>query len=245
MILILLSLISGCLTIFAPCALPMLPIIVGGSLKKDEHPRRRALIISFSLAGSIFIFSLLIKFSSLTLNLQPSFWAGLSGIILIMLGIFNLFPNLWMNLAAGLKLRSGSDAGLAKSYGNNYKLEPILTGIALGPVFSGCNPIYLFILSVLLPRKLGFGIINLLAYCLGLSVTLFAISIGGQKLIAKLKWATKPSGWFKRGLAVLFIVFGILIFSGADKKIEAWALQNNNWFGRYLILEQRLVDSNR
>ncbi len=241
MILILLSLISGFLTAFAPCALPMLPIIVSGSLKDDPHPRRRALIIAISLGASVFAFSLLIKFSSLLLGLSPSFWAKVSGTIIILIGIFNLFPNLWMTISAKLKLMGHSEGNLSKSYQSKSKLEPVLTGIALGPVFSSCNPIYLFIISVLLPKNLATGLINLLAYCLGLSLIMLIIAIGGQKVIAKLKWAVNPKGWFRKGLAVTFILVGLAIFSGLDKKVESWMLQNNSWFTNYVKLEQQVL----
>ena len=136
MFLILLSLISGVVTIFAPCALPMLPIIVGGSLKQDASPKKRAIIISFSLGASVFVFTMLIKFSSLLLGLSPSFWAKVSGVIIILLGLFNLMPNLWMRLTSKLKLMRASEAGLTKSYKNSSSLEPVLTGMALGPVFT-------------------------------------------------------------------------------------------------------------
>ena len=115
MFLILLSLISGAVTIFAPCALPMLPIIVGGSLKQDSSPKKRAVIISFSLGASVFLFTMLIKFSSLLLGLSPSFWAKVSGVIIIILGLFNLMPNLWMRATSKLKFMRATEAGLSKS----------------------------------------------------------------------------------------------------------------------------------
>ena len=241
MFLILLSLISGAVTIFAPCALPMLPIIVGGSLKQDASPKKRAVIISFSLGASVFLFTMLIKFSSLLLGLSPSFWAKISGVIIIILGLFNLVPNLWMRVTSRLKLMKATETGLSKSYKSNSSLEPVLTGMALGPVFSSCNPVYLFIISVLLPTSFTAGLLSLIAYCLGLSLVLVLVSLGGQKVISKLKWASNPKGIFRRIVAVLFIVTGIIIFTGIDKKIEAWALNNNSVFAKYLQFEQKIL----
>lgn len=229
------------MTIFAPCALPMLPIIVGGSLKQTRKPRKRALIISASLGLSVFIFSLIIKFSSLLISLDTFFWAKTSGTLLIILGLVNLFPSLWINLTTKLKIVDKSEKNLAKSYQNNSWLEPILTGFALGPVFSSCSPIYLFIISVLLPKSLLTGTINLLAYCLGLSLVLLLLALAGQKLIVKLKWLANPRGWFKIILSLIFIIAGLLIFTGTDKKIEAWVLNNNNWLKNYINLEQKLL----
>jgi cytochrome c biogenesis protein CcdA len=222
----------------------MLPIIVGGSLKKDIHPRTRAITISLSLGVSIFLFTLLIKFSSLLLGLSSDFWAKLSGIIIISLGVFNLLPSLWVNLTSQFKLINKTEDNLAQSYKTESALEPILTGLALGPVFSSCNPIYLFIVSVLLPKSFLVGLLNLLAYCLGLSMVLILVSLGGQKILAKFKWASNPKSFFRRIIAVVFVATGIFIFSGIDKKIEAWILNNNSLFSKYLQLEQKIIPNN-
>jgi cytochrome c-type biogenesis protein len=241
MLILLLSLISGGLTVFAPCALPMLPIIVGGSLKQAQNPTRRAFIISASLGFSVLIFSLLIKFSSLLIGVDASFWSKVSGSIILVLGIINLFPSLWMIISAKLKLMSSSEKRLTKSYQSSSKLEPVLTGFALGPVFSSCNPIYLFIISILLPQNIFKGIINLLAYCLGLSLMLLLLALGGQKIVTKLKLVANPKSWFRKILAISFIITGILIFTGTDKKIETWALKHNSWFTNYIKVEQELI----
>lgn len=241
MFIFLLSLISGALTVFAPCALPMLPIVVGGSLKDSQNPKKRALIVSASLGLSVLTFSLLIKFSTLLIGIDASFWAKVSGLIIFTLGIINLFPRLWMAISAKLKLISTSEGRLTESYQSKSRLEPILTGFALGPVFSSCNPIYLFIISILLPEDVIEGTINLLAYCLGLSLMMLLIALGGQRIIAKFKWAANPRGWFRKVISILFVIIGISIFTGFDKKIETWMLKHNNFFTSYVKLEQSLL----
>lgn len=146
-----------------------------------------------------------------------------------------------MKFSSRFKLLSRSEKSLSQSYKSDSKLEPILTGFALGPVFSSCNPIYLFIISVLLPHNLITGSINLIVYCLGLSSMMLALALGGQKLITKLKWAANPKSWFRRVLAIIFIIIGLLVFTGTDKKIEAWMLENNTWFINYVKFEQNLL----
>ena len=58
-VLLITSFLAGILTVAAPCVLPLLPVIVGGSLM-DEH-RSRPLIIAVSLALSVILFTLLLK----------------------------------------------------------------------------------------------------------------------------------------------------------------------------------------
>ena len=66
---ILLSLIAGALTVLAPCVLPFLPVIVGGSL--GHGSRRRPYLIAGALVVSLLVFTLLLKASTAFLNIDP------------------------------------------------------------------------------------------------------------------------------------------------------------------------------
>ena len=57
-----------------------------------------------------------------------------------------------------------------------------------------------------------------------LGLAIVAVAIGGQKLITRLKWATDPTGWFKRSIGILFVIVGILIFTGTVKDLQAWLI---------------------
>ena len=50
MILFIVAFISGVLTVLAPCILPLLPVIVGGSITGGVN-RKRAYVVSASLKG--------------------------------------------------------------------------------------------------------------------------------------------------------------------------------------------------
>ena len=53
MFLLFTAFIAGALTVLAPCVLPLLPIIIGGSVSGDTTDRRRPFIITGSLAVSL------------------------------------------------------------------------------------------------------------------------------------------------------------------------------------------------
>ena len=60
MLLFLGAVVAGVLTTLAPCVLPMLPVIVGGSLgPSSAQARRRAYVITASLGVSIVVFGLI------------------------------------------------------------------------------------------------------------------------------------------------------------------------------------------
>ena len=94
------SFIAGMLTILAPCVLPVLPVILAGSVteKKSWYSH----LVTLSLAVSIVLFTVLLKASTLLIDIPPSFWKILSGGILITLGLVYLFPHAWAWIAGRL-----------------------------------------------------------------------------------------------------------------------------------------------
>ncbi len=129
------------------------------------------------------------------------------------LGVFSLFPTLWDRIIGESGLQAATQRVLGKSFSkkNSSYAGPILTGAALGPVFSSCSPTYAFILATVLPRSFVSGFIYLIAYSLGLVLVLMIIGIYGQRAITRFAWATDPHGWFKRGIAILFIIVAIFV----------------------------------
>ena len=228
MTLLLVSFFAGVLTILAPCILPVLPIIIGGSLQDGKRDVFRPLIITASLAVSIVLFTLVLKFSTVLIDIPRSTWAILSGGILMILGLTMIFPRLWDAVSARLKLSGGSKDLLAKQINKEPSfVRDIVIGAALGPVFSSCSPTYFFILATVLPQQFGVGLVYLIAYALGLSVMLLLIGYLGQIVIKKIRWAANPSGWFKKSLGILFVLVGIFIITGLDKQLQTYLLDSN------------------
>src|SRR5579872_2646575 len=97
----------------------------------------------------------------------------------------------------------------------------VIVGAALGPVFTTCSPTFFVILATVLPQSIGMGLIDLAAYIIGLALILLLVAFIGQRIIDKLGWATDPKGWFRKILGIIFILLGILIVGGYDKKIES------------------------
>lgn len=219
MILFFLSLLAGVLTVLAPCTISLLPVIVGGSLS-GKRSFARALVITASLGVSVILFTLLLKASTALVTIPQSFWQGLSGLVIIALGIVTIFPALYESLPIVNTLNRGSNRLLAVGYQKQNWTGDVLMGAALGPVFSGCSPTYFLILATVVPRSFSLGFVYLLAYAVGLCGALLVVTVAGQKLLEAFGVASDPSGWFKRAVGVLFILVGVAIFFGYDKKLE-------------------------
>jgi cytochrome c biogenesis protein CcdA len=226
MTLFLISFLAGVLTILAPCSITLLPIIIGGS--SSTKSKIKPLIIVLSLAFSIIIFTLLLKGTSLLIDVEPRFWQIFSGLILLIFGLFSLFPNLWDFINVKLGFSKNSDQLLDKAVEDESWFGPVLLGFSLGPVFNGCSPTYAILVATILPQSFFEGLINLFAYVIGLSFVLLIIGYAGQGVVKKLRWAANPNGWFKKTIGILIILVGLMIIFGIDKQLETWFLQNNN-----------------
>lgn len=219
MALLLISFLAGVLTVLAPCILPLLPIIVGGSVTGGNN-KKKSLTIILSLISSVVIFTLLLKWSTALITIPQSFWTTFSGVILVIFALVLIFPKLWDKIPYVAKLNSRSSQILGKGQQKGGLVGDIIIGAALGPVFSTCSPTYFLILATVLPVNFGLGLIYLLAYALGLGGILWLIAIFGQKITAKLGWAADSRGWFKKAIGILFLIVGLAIITGFDKKIE-------------------------
>lgn len=215
--------IAGMLTVLAPCVLPLLPIIIGGSITGDTKDRRRPVIIAASLAVSLIVFTLLLKATTLLINIPPKSISYFSGGIIIALGIVTFFPGLYAQVIGRLGIEQNAQKALGKGYNNRNKLlGPIITGAALGPVFSSCSPVYAYILATVLPSNFAQAMAYIVSYVVGLALLLLAIGYYGQGFIAKIKFAANPRGWFQRVLAVIFILVGLAIFTGYNTTFQTF-----------------------
>lgn len=77
MLLLIISFFAWVLTILAPCALPLLPIILAWSV--EENNKKWPYIIIVSLAISMIVFSILLKATTFFIWVPQSFWAMFSG----------------------------------------------------------------------------------------------------------------------------------------------------------------------
>lgn len=241
MALLILSFMAGVLTVAAPCILPLLPVIVGGSLLpgKSEKNWLRPIVITGSLAASVVLFTLLLKATTALLGVPQVAWQIFSGGIVILLGVSFLKPELWESLPLINRLNLGSNRLLSKSYQSSERRRDVLIGLSLGPVFASCSPTYALIVATVLPAEFFKGLIYLAAYALGLASTLLIISFAGQSLVTKLNWLSNPGGWFRRGIGLLFIVVGLVVLFGIDKKIQTYILEQG-WYDPIGNFEKRL-----
>lgn len=238
-----LTFIAGLLTVLAPCVLPLLPIILGGSFSGENKYKWRPYIITASLVVSLILFTTLLKVSTALIGIDPRVWTIGSGLLVITLGFFMLFPGLWARTIVKLGVEHRSQGLLGRAFKQeNQLLSAVLIGVALGPIFSSCSPTYAWVIATVLPTSTALGIFYLGLYCLGVATSLLAIALIGRKLLTRIKWASDPRSWFQRGIAILFIIVGVFVATGWDKNIQTYLVEKD--FINIKQLEQKLVPAN-
>ena len=242
MLLLLISFVSGVLTILAPCILPLLPVIVGHSITDTTPSRRRLFVVVVSLAISVILFTLLLKASSLLIDIPQDFWKWISGGIIFFFGITMIFPSIWEKFSFANTLSLKSNRVLSEGYKKDSIWGDVIIGASLGPIFSACSPTYFVILATVLPVSPVLGLVYLLAYVVGLSLALTCVALLGQKIMERVGKVSDPNGWFKKTFGVIFILVAIAIISGYDKKFQISILDAG--FLDVTKIEQKLLEKN-
>jgi cytochrome c-type biogenesis protein len=110
MTLLVLAFVTGALTALAPCVLPLLPVIIGGSATgaNEVRSRARAYVIAISLATSLFLFTILLKATTALAGVSPRVLTYASGGIVVVLGLAMAFPGMWDRIVATTVRKRGS-----------------------------------------------------------------------------------------------------------------------------------------
>jgi cytochrome c-type biogenesis protein len=249
------ALVAGVLTTLAPCVLPLLPVIVGGSVTSPVGARQtrsgtgreigagaaqgtatktpvvlgdrqRAVVIAGSLALSVMLFTLALRATTALIDIPPQTWAIISGGLLIALGLGQLFPAGWEQVATRLGLTARSNRLIRPDRATRGVAGAALTGAALGPVFSSCSPLYAYVVATVLPTSPSRGMVLLTAYVLGLAGTLLLVALLGQRAIRRLRRTADPHGWLRRAVGLLFLLVGLAVVTGTDRDLQTWLVQN-------------------
>lgn len=241
MVFFLISILAGVLTLLAPCILPLLPIVIGAAEPGEKRRiSRRAVTIIFSLAFSVIIFTLLLRVSTLLIDIPSSFWPWFSGLIIIFLGLTFVFPGLWSNLSFVRSVNQTSNKVVGLGHQRKSLAGDVMVGLALGPVFTTCSPTYFFILGAVLPASFAVGFLYLTGFTLGVTLALLAVAYFGQQLVNKIAEKVFDSRWLKVSFGVLFVLVGLAIIIGLDKDLETWILDSG--YRATINFEERLID---
>ncbi|MEK7595008.1 MAG: cytochrome c biogenesis protein DipZ [Patescibacteria group bacterium] len=239
-LLILFAFIAGFVTILSPCILPILPVVLSGSVAGGK---RRPIGIVLGFISSFTFFTLTLSSIIRATNIPAEALRLVSVVVIIGFGLSLLIPKAQVLIEL---IFSRLSAFLPRSNTNSGLMGGFLVGVSLGLIWTPCvGPILASVISLALTGLVnGSTILITLSYSFGTAIPMFAITYGGKELLNRNQWLLKNTVNIQKTFGVLMIVTGIAILTNQDRKFQAFILEKfpNYGVGLTKFEENKLVN---
>jgi cytochrome c biogenesis protein CcdA/thiol-disulfide isomerase/thioredoxin len=222
-VLLVFAFISGVITILSPCILPVLPIVLSGSLGKGRA-KPFGVIAGFVLSFTLFTLALSAIVQALGIPADAMRYVAVA--LILLFGLVMLVPKLSALFEIGAARIAALGQGAARPAGSRPRAgfwSGLPVGFSLGLVWTPCvGPIMASVISLALTKRVDGGSIFItLAYSLGTAIPMLAIMMGGRALLVRVPALVRHAAGIQRGFGVLMIVLALSIGLGFDRKIQA------------------------
>jgi len=225
--------LAGAASILSPCVLPILPILIASALSKHRFGAvalAAGLALTFALVG-IFIATL-----GASIGLGTELLRHIAAALMVLFGIVMLSQRLQLafgNISSRIGSRGQQALGAIKGDG---LAGQFMIGSLLGLVWSPCVGPTLGAASTLAAQGRNIAQIAMLMMVFGLGAGLPLMLLGGlsQATVGRMRGSLVSIGHVAKFLiGGLFVVFGLLILTGLDRKLEAFLLSiSPDWLTR-------------
>src|ERR1700738_4106527 len=202
---------AGVLSTLSPCVLPLLPLVLGGSV--SEH-RRGPVALAAGVALSFVAIGLFVATIGFSIGLDAGIFRGVAALLLLAVGIVLMIPRLQAQLAvAGGPVSGWTDRRFSSFAATGLKGQ-FAVGLLLGAVWSPCVGPTLGAASVLAAHGKDLGQVALVMLVFGLGAALPLLLIGTLSRAAMLRWRNRLMEAGKGGkmlLGGLLVAVGLFI----------------------------------
>lgn len=211
--------LSGVVTILSPCILPVLPIVLSGSV----GGKRKSFGVVAGFIASFSVFTLALSALVQTFDIPADTLRLAAVVILVTFGLTLAIPKFQMLLEVFLSRMVRTKGGPQKSgfFGG------VLTGVSLGLVWTPCvGPIMASVISLAVSQQIDGGAVIIVgAYALGTSIPMFALMAGGRKLLNHFPSLSAKTSEIQRVFGVVMIAAALMIGFGVDRRFQTYVLQ--------------------
>ncbi len=192
---------AGLASVASPCVLPVVPIIVTGSVA--EHRSRPALVVS-GIATSFVAMGVASSLAGAAVAPVLPALEKVTGVLVVLFGALLLAgvnPFERLGLLQRIAVRGeGRWSGL-------------VLGLSLGLVWIPCvGPMLSSVLAMVAARgTLAAGVLLLLVYSLGFAVPMLAVGYGSQALRQRVRGVARHPVAVRWASGLLLVVFGVVI----------------------------------
>jgi cytochrome c biogenesis protein CcdA/thiol-disulfide isomerase/thioredoxin len=204
--------VAGAATALSPCVLPVLPVALSAGATGG---RRRPLGVVTGLVFSFTFATVALVYVISALGLPDDLLRNLAIAVLAGFGLALIVPRAADRIEAAL---SGLAPGPAHPGGDGFG-SGLLLGSSLGIVYAPCaGPILAGVITVSASQDFTAGrLLVALAYSAGTAVVLYALMLGGRRLISPL---ARRSAVFQPAIGVVMVAVAVLMAAELDIRFQ-------------------------
>lgn len=219
--------LAGIITILSPCILPILPIVLSGSVGAGKR-KPQGIVTGFVL--SFTFFTLFLSALVRATGISADALRGISIVIILIFGVSLLLPQFQLLTEKLFSRLSNKFAvqGTHSGFGGG-----VLIGLSLGLIWTPCvGPILASVITLAATSDVSLAAFFItLAYSLGTAIPMFAIMYGGRGLLQKIPWLLPNTGKIQKAFGVLMILTAIGIFYNIDRRFQTYILETFPQYG--------------
>jgi len=221
--LLIFAFISGIVTILSPCILPMLPVLLAGSVDNKSTGYSRPLGIIIGFITSFTFFTLFLSAIVRVLNISGDTMRVLSVIVISIFGISLIVPQLHGLVETFFSKIARNTPQMSQSKG---LIGGVLVGISIGILWTPCvGPILASVITLAITGTVTLNTFLLtFAYSLGTAIPMLAIMLGGKKLLNKLPFLMRNTLNIQKVFGIVMIATAIGILFNIDRKTQSIVL---------------------
>jgi len=210
--------LSGIVTILSPCILPVLPIILSGSI----GGKRKPLGVVTGFVASFSLFTLILSTLVQVLQIPPDTLRIAAIAIIIVFGVVLVVPFFQQKFEFFASRMVSRKQGAQK----NGFTGGVLVGASLGLLWTPCvGPIMASVIGLAVSRQVdGGAVVIILSYAAGTALPMFGVMLGGRKMLSRFPRLTASTGKIQRVFGIVMIVLGLAIGFGVDRRFQTMIL---------------------
>ncbi|HLL60698.1 MAG TPA: cytochrome c biogenesis protein CcdA [Candidatus Nitrosocosmicus sp.] len=236
-LLILFAFLAGIVTILSPCILPILPIVLSGSVSND---RKKPFGIVTGFVLSFTFFTLFLTTIVKATGISSDILRNVAVVVIILFGLSLIIPQAQLFME---RMISKLSAISPKSQNKSGFSGGVLIGLSLGLIWAPCvGPILASVITLAATSQVNAAAFFItLAYSLGSAIPMFAIIYGGRNLLNRIPWLLKNTAQIQKVFGMIMIATAFMIFFNVDRKFQAFILEK---FPQYGVGLTKFEDNN-
>ena len=211
-ILFIFAFLGGMCTIFSPCILPVIPVVLAAGASKG---RLRPLGVTLGLIVSFTFFTAALSFLVHSLGISATMLRYLAIGCLALFGLCMVIPSLSLKVSSLLSPLARAGEGLQKTGSQEGFWGGFILGVSLGLLWTPCaGPILAAITTFIATRTAAFSMIGLaFLYVLGAAIPLYIIAWGGSRMMKASTFLSAHQEGVRRffGCVTIFVALSVAL----------------------------------